>query len=145
MFLFFSDIYGPKSPIEFAEGFGQAILPGLTSREILAGGWYDDIKERFLLQGWADEGPTEFVSGAVAEQGWQAETRVFRPLGDFMGAGGPSVPVRLPGPGGPVVLCLMPFNKHQIRERGAKACGWGHTFSGNHNIDHCPVDGARLF
>ena len=130
MYLFISEITGVKTGSALAQQVGKRLLPELEKQGISASCFVQQGGARCIVEGWVPESRPMMVDELVVAWGWSATTRVFSSAGGYF---------RLPPSKQMLAACDMPNNSHYFDSRGAKACPAGHTFSDDHNIDHCVI------
>jgi hypothetical protein len=127
--MFVSEIMGPQSEEEFAAGWAEVLLPGLSDGQVTASPWADVDGNGFFVQGFFDGDPSVLVADAAQRANWSARTLVLQALRNPIGL-----------PGGRTTDCVMPYNKHAISKADSfKSCGNGHKITDNHAVSRCPV------
>jgi hypothetical protein len=125
--MFLSQVQGPRSEGDFARGCAEILLPGLADFPVTVSPWTDGSD--FYLYGFNDQNPAGLVTEVASRAGWTARTlfltAVFNPFSL---------------PGGRIVDCEMPHNRHMIHAgESYRKCPTGHKITDNHQVANCPV------
>jgi hypothetical protein len=155
MFLFISEVDGPRSAEEFTVRFSTELLGRFREQDIVAAAWIEmSADQRNIIQGFAYELDQRYyqrevyeaskakVDRIIASIGWQPSTRIFLSANDLLPWAifpGPTSP---PNPG--ANTCDMPYNSHPLVPGKIKYCKQGHLFTDDHNITNCVECGGVL-
>lgn len=141
-----TEITGPDDPAQFLEAFFGRVSPQLDEAGMPASAWLETNTKawgeppRFLIQVLQREVAPNLVDNIALSLDSRSVTRIFAPPQEW------NVPLAsfLPMPGHGMVVCDMPFNRHQVSADKSRQCPGGHVLSDDHHITCCPVCGGQL-